>query len=362
MSRTRILRDYEDTFVPPVTGRFNNGVICYYNALDAALKSLPLFNKIMCNILDEEKPLAFCKIYAKEILDTLDAVPGTINTNTSLISVLQSTIKNFDEIEFQKKANETTIGSDPISFDLGQCDASEAFIKMIEVLGKTYPSILKLFQYRYTETIECTKCNGICKKEIILRVSHDMQILKQPPGEHIEDDRDLFVHNLLLSFNIIEDYACPMCNGWRKTYDDENNLEPSRDVLERMKKLNQVVKPPSIITQTLNLVPEILVINLLSPHAGSNSNKYSGNTIKYPNKFRLPKKIGDEFVYYKLVSQIQKTGGSTVNGHYTARCLRKGMVYLINDARLSESKFKANSSTTMVFYHSYIPTASDPYE
>lgn len=358
MSKIKILRDYDSRYVLPPTGRQNNGVICYFNALDAILKSIPIFNKAMMNIQEHEtNPLAFCTIYAKEIIKYLEATPGTIITNTSLVSILKTTIKNHEENQHENPSNISNTLTRPFHLDLGQCDASEAFIKTIEVLGETYPSIQKIFQYRYTEEIRCDKCKKTTKKKILKRTVHDMHKFKKAPHE-INSNHDLFVYNLMCSLNIIEDYSCPICNGWKKSHDDPNDLEPSNP-----QEKNNVIKTKGLISQTLNLVPEVLAINLISQYTGAVG--YSGNTILFPLNFRLNKKVSDpsqkeEYIYYKLVGQIHKSG-NTKGGHYWARCLRKGMVYEINDSSLSESEFKPISNTTMIFYHHFIPTESDPF-
>lgn len=356
MSKIKVLRDYDTRYVPPPTGRQNNGVICYFNALDAVLKSIPIFNKAMMDIQEhEESPLTFCTIYAKEVIKCLDAQPGTIITNTSLSSVLKTMVKIHEENKHDSDPSPTK--TKPFHLDLGQCDPSEALIKLLDVLGETYPSIKKIFQYRHTETIRCETCKKITKKETSSEyVVHNIQSLKQPPSYKIDSNHDLFVYNLICSINELEGQWCPICNGWRKTYDDKNDLEP-KNKSEEMKA--SFIKSNAIISHTLNLIPEIMVINLVTKNIGLFNRQE--NRIKFPLNFRINKKNNDnDYIHYKLVGQIHKSGNNT-GGHYWARCLRKGMVYKIDDSRLAESEFEPTSDTTMVFYHHFIPTESDPF-
>jgi len=77
--------------------------------------------------------------------------------------------------------------------------------------------------------------------------------------------------------------------------------------------------------------------------------KYANKSnISFPMEFAIDGKSGP--MIYKIVAQIEHMGGQG-GGHYVARGLRNGQVFLFDDSMTSASKFEPTANTYMVFYH-----------
>jgi len=155
---------------------------------------------------------------------------------------------------------------------------------------------------------------------------------------------DIFISNLEEYISKYDDHCCPICNGWKKSASDD---EEEHDT-------TNAIHTSGITKETLAIIPEVLGIQI-----NHNWNKTIGKNIKknqyFPMELKFKKKGEDAYLHYKLVGQIEQSG-STTGGHYWARCLRNGEVYIINDTSVRKSRFECTPETCFIIYHHYLPT------
>lgn len=214
-----------------------------------------------------------------------------------------------------------------------------------------HDQVSRIFRFRYEQEIRCSGCKKVAVCKDLYQSVHQLFTIRKPPGqEHDEFTKyDLFIWNLQVSVEQIQDHICQICNGWKQVASDPD-YESDDDDEEAKKKY---IRTNGIKTDTLGLVPEVIILQL--------NQLYGKQNYYFPFQFRMKKKGGDGFLYYKLVAQIEHSG-TRMGGHYWVRCLRQGQVYLINDSQVSETKFQNSKETFLLFYHHYIPTPSDPYD
>ena len=72
----------------------------------------------------------------------------------------------------------------------------------------------------------------------------------------------------------------------------------------------------------------------------------------FPLEMKFPG-IGSSNISYKLVAQIEHSGGLN-GGHYWCRAVRgDGKIYNFNDTTVSSAAFSPSSGTYMLFYQQY---------
>jgi len=301
--------DLEST--APIVGRTNPNILCFFNALRAALESCSSFNETL-ETHYENLPL-FGKMYIKCIKNN--------HQNTSGIENGAILARRFVQILREKN----------VKFGDQQEDASEGIDWFFHCL-EDYKEAIKLFEFRYTREFHCKSC-----KQLSLTMDHretqhkifNMQnpISSQDDGTHYAK----FMYNLRGGVNNYDkDYECSKCHEKKGGY----------------------------TCDMLKLLPEIVIVQL-----GQFNVK---RRLYFPLNFRLQKKGVNEYLYYKLVAQIEHFGSGS-GGHYVARVLRKNpendkpQIYLVNDDRVVKSRFERTENSYLLFYHLYEPTAADPY-
>jgi len=359
-SVVRVLKQYDSTYVPPPNGRIAGENLCFFNSMMAALHSIPTLNQEMIEISEtEEKPMSLCQYYVKELKDLLKSTRSRTIDNRALVSVFESSIKAYDK-KHDKLDEDNFDSSDrpPNQFandihNRRQSDAAEGLSLFIQILSAQHKSIGRMFRFRYKTEHRCKRCKKVCILREFYENVHKVFDLKKPRGQEKDtfSKYQLFVYNLQVSISDYDDHICPICNGWKEKAEDDSIDEEDRPQQKQ-------IRSSGTKTDLVNLVPEVMIIQV-------NHIWNSISSVKkcpyFPTRFRFVGKGKKNHVYYKLVAQIEHSG-NTMGGHYKARCLRNGQVYMINDSSVTESKFQNTRDTCLLIYHHYIPTPEDPYD
>ena len=331
--KIRVLSDYNKDLIPPPVGRNNPGVYCFFNALMTVLHSCPIFIDRMIKASKRPDSHGFCRSFTQEYDAVKEFQPREIIKSSNLITHLMNGLKNNDatkDTNYYKHIQQ----SDPV----------EGLELMLTMLEKTNPEIMDIFQYRYARSIKCLKCRQIC-----LNIRYKERIHRMFKIHPIENknatDEEIFTSNLELYVDQINDISCPICNGWKKTAEDEDNED--RDT-------KNAIKTSGITKDRLSVIPEIIGIQINHRFDMTTKRDFKKNQY-FPMKLKFKKAGEDSYLYYKLVGQIEQSGSAT-GGHYWARCLRNDEVYMINDQIVKKSKFEHTPQTCFVIYHHYIPT------
>lgn len=91
------------------------------------------------------------------------------------------------------------------------------------------------------------------------------------------------------------------------------------------------------MVKQLYSISDVIIVTFKQYHQKTN--------IEFPTEITLAPSLR-----YKLVAQIEHFGGPH-GGHYVARALRQGTVYLFNDSSVTISKFEPTPQTYMIWYH-----------
>jgi hypothetical protein len=364
IKKNRQLLDYDDEYVAPPMGRINPDVKCYFNSLLAVLHSIPLFNRILVQLYDEtvEGLSPFIKFYVQEFRECQESDPGSVIRNQSLFSIFMKCLEQYDKTHDQHDPNHTVVKNMKYYQEkTKQADMEEGLNLLLYMIdqqqddsdGTIKGPIKSLFRYRHEIEYTCFKCNQICFRKKAHDVIHTISTLKKPNNK--STIYAAFVYTLQTSIDTYDkDYACSICNGWKTNVDDEDMPDSKKGNSKSW------IRSDGIKSEILGLVSEIVAIRFV-PVYDPIRQAYVKRTRYFPPAFRLKKSKANDYLYYKLVAQVEKTGNQH-SGHYTTRCLRQDKVYEINDERINRSKFEPTPHTTMVVYHHYIPTKEDPYD
>lgn len=197
----------------------------------------------------------------------------------------------------QKQKNKNTL------HEHWQEDAHEGLMLMLEDIGD---NIEKLFSIRHTTTLSCTNCES---KRVV-----DDEHYEEPEifSDFYQTDDCEFLEYLRCHKSTPADYKCDKCGKMGTT----------------------------VQKKTLCRLSDIVCVTF---------KKYANKSqIKFPTEFTIKGKKGD--LHYKLVAQIEHMGGQN-GGHYVARGLRNGNVFLFNDSACSPSTFEPTANTYIIFYH-----------
>lgn len=330
--KVRILSDYNRDVIPPAIGRNNPGVYCFFNALMSVLYSCPIFIERMISASAESESHSFCKSFVREYDIVKQFKTREVIKASNLVTHFMNSLKN----------NDTTKHTDYYK-RVQQSDPIEGLELMLAMLESTNPEIMNIFQYRYTRTFKCLKCKQICHS-----IRHKERIHRMFKLHPIDDPNatndEIFISNLERYVDRIEDLSCPICNGWKKTADDVDDV---------VRDTKNAIKTNGVTKDTLSIIPEIMGIQINHRWDIKTGKDYKKNQY-FPLELKFKKPGEDAYLHYKLVGQIEQSG-STTGGHYWARCLRNDGVYLINDSSVQKSKFEHTSQTIFVIYHHYIP-------
>lgn len=330
--KIRILSDYNKDVIPPPIGRNNPGVYCFFNALMTVLYSCPIFIERMIEASEKPESHSFCKSFAQEYDAVKKFKAREVIKSSNLVVHFMNSLKN----------NEATKHTDYYK-RIQQSDPIEGLELMLLMLESTNPEIMNIFQYRYTRTLTCEKCRQVCVSNRHKERIHRMFKIRPINKPNATND-EIFISNLEQYRNYIEDLSCPICNGWKKTADDIDDVD--RDT-------KNAIKTIGVTKDTLSIIPEIMGIQINHRWNTVTKKDYKKNEY-FPFELKFKKPNEDSYLHYKLVGQIEQSG-STTGGHYWARCLRNDGVYLINDSNVQKSKFEHTPNTCFVMYHHYIP-------
>jgi len=330
--KPRILSDYNNSVVPPPIGRNNPGVYCFFNAMISVLYSCPIFIERMIEASENPESHSFCRSFIQEYDIVKKYEPKEVIKTSNLVDRLMVGLKNSKntkDIDFYKRVQ--------------QSDVIECLEHMIEMLKPSNPEIGNIFRYRYKKIYKCAKCRQIWKYEKKEELIHRLFKI-HPTNNPADSNDDIFISNLEEYISKYDDHCCPICNGWKKSASDD---EEEHDT-------TNAIHTSGITKETLAIIPEVLGIQI-----NHNWNKTIGKNIKknqyFPMELKFKKKGEDAYLHYKLVGQIEQSG-STTGGHYWARCLRNGEVYIINDTSVRKSRFECTPETCFIIYHHYLPT------
>ncbi len=330
--KIRILSDYNKDVIPPAIGRNNPGVYCFFNSLMSILYSCPIFIERMIEATKKPNCHSFCKSFVQEYNVVNTFKTRDVIKSSNLVVHFMNSLKNNDatkHTDYHKRIQQ----SDPI----------EGLELMLAMLENTNPEIMNIFQYRYTRTFVCRKCKQVCHIRRFKERIHRMFKIHPISSPNATND-EIFISNLELYVDRIEDLSCPICNGWKETAVDEDDED--RDT-------KNAIKTIGITKDKLSIIPEIMGIQINHRWDVVTKKDYKKNQY-FPFELKFKKPNEDAYLHYRLVGQIEQSG-STTGGHYWARCLRNDGVYLINDSSVQKSKFEHTPNTCFVIYHHYIP-------
>lgn len=328
--KIRVLADYNVSVIPPPIGRANPGVYCFFNSLMSILYSCPIFIEKMLEAVKNEKSHGFCKSFVQEYNIVKEFKPYEVITKSNLINHLMNGLKNSEETkdaDYHKSIQE----SDPI----------EGLDLMLNMLKKTNPEIYNIFNYRYRRIFTCDKCEQICHTKPIRELTHRMFKIHPVDGGTNEE---IFTYNLECYKSTFDDYACPICNGWKTSASDSDDTEHDT---------KNAIRTSGLTEDQLSIIPEVIGIQI-NHTWNSQANTNVQKNQYFPMKLKFKKAKSSSYLHYKLIGQIEQSGTSR-GGHYWARCLRNDGVYMINDSSVKKSKFECTPKTCYVMYHHYIP-------
>jgi ubiquitin C-terminal hydrolase len=217
--------------------------------------------------------------------------------------------------------------SDNVKIDLGQQDAHEGMMMLLDVLD-TLPEIKHLFEHRHRTRILC----DACKKWVVDKSETNLTFEVQPDlktEQHIKFHAVDEHYNKSMSLNeflrkqngfVDKDYICPN---------------------EYCKQRGQKFK-----TTTLTMVPEILPVLI---------KKYACKSMTpFPGKLQFLSEQGTKEIIYHLVAQSEHSGGMG-GGHYWTVGLRSDGWKMLNDNSVSPGQPGPTLNSYVLFYH-YIKT------
>jgi ubiquitin C-terminal hydrolase len=279
---------YNEEYLPPPLGSMNTGAICWLNSLMQSLLSCPVFVR---RVLGSKR-----KLGRTEIGEALYTVVWTAMYDHDRFPYTVGLLKK--QITIQKK-----------SFGNGQECASEGLLYLLELVqGSKDYFLSNLFMHRIRCDFLCEQCRVCRSSGVDYGISLQLFQLTTPITTAEE-----FVANLKVHLSP-SDKPCDDCGA---------------TLVRRYR---------------LTMVPEIVIVMF---------NKYGVQVPRLahyvPRQFTLPGTDGSEMIYMQ-VAQIEHHG-SLHGGHYFAKCLRQGGVFLLNDASCSKSEFSPTSNTYIVIYN-----------
>lgn len=325
MSR-KTLELLNSNFMVNAKGAINRGVVCHFNSLIQSLLSCTSITNYLLSYENkyinsggkcEEKKEAFMKF--------IEVLKMQIDTDTKFLDTrsLLSTLTKCSQ-----------------SFGSGQEDINEGFLLLLDAMDD---ELSGYFRHVYKVSTYCSTCeNIVCAK------NHKHQLcISIPPLQMIEK---ALPNGRTVKY---------LSNGHTsEMIGNVNNIE-GKDPLNRYIKQTKVStdrKCPKCSNQTcvdiyqLDQLSDILVLLF---------KKYTmKNCMNFPPimTFKARKNGRDEIRYYKMVAQMEHTGGR-MGGHYYATCLRKEGYVTINDTHISPNPDpEPTPYTYMVFYHIFDPS------
>jgi ubiquitin C-terminal hydrolase len=285
--------EYNSELVPRNQNGLNNsGATCYLNSLIQALLSCSQFNKI--------------------ILDSKDTLEKT-DIGRHLYNVVYSSINNLNNFGMSSiNLQRQLVMSRKIN--PGQQCSIEAVNAIFDTIN--LKKIDNLFTHRYRCCVICKKCD---KDSYINKIKDNHSIVDEcmfvkisKPIDSIEQFKK-YLHSHIDQLGV----NCKECN-------------------------TELVR-----LYYLTMLPSIIIVAF---------NKYSNPKPKhiYPHEFNIKSSTPNKLMNYIQVAQIEHHGIFNANGgggHYIARALRNGKVYLFNDNSVQESQFNITENAYILIYH-----------
>jgi ubiquitin C-terminal hydrolase len=159
---------------------------------------------------------------------------------------------------------------------------------------------------------------------------------RSPPKTPEEFSRAVRFHS-----SITEDYTCEKCPCWNCGGKVAEKRDKGAATWQCVSCEAVQKKCTAVRLYKLALIPEIVFCMF---------NAYRNKVARYfPEEFRISSADGG-FMIYKLVGQIEHAG-SLGGGHYWARGLRSGGVFMLNDTGVSSCRFENTANTYIVAYN-----------
>lgn len=299
-------KEPEKSVLPLSFGLNNTGSICYFNALTQSLlscssiiKNVPLDGK------DESSDLN--KTITGKMF--LNAVRTALSSNQTDMGNISSKLLQGLMVDLEIKLGKNNFGK-------MQESASEGLILLLDAMENPDSKehlITKLFRHQYNVKLFCNKCQDIVSERedtgIDINLFFQDRIDKMTKPEEFAEA--IYQHVSPIDHN----YICPKC----KSRVDGTRLH------------------------TLKYAPQIMVCKFMIYNDLGRKMNYFPLEMKFPG-------TKDLALSYKLVAQIEHSGGLN-GGHYWCRALRgDGKIYNLNDTGVSPVAFSSSSGTYMLFY------------
>jgi ubiquitin C-terminal hydrolase len=317
---------FDPAFAPAGFGLNNTGAICYLNSFLQILAGCTAFTKA---VLENEEYLSatatgravadFVRGYATGAGRKSAPDPDLAYQSARVLAALTADLR-------ARKPN--------VHFGGGQESASEAFMHLLDMMeppaGRGRPPaaaspVTRLFLHRMRCDVYCQTCQGVVSKMTDNSVSFNMfhvDALKNPPSTP-----EAFSKAIRLQVSKTEDYKCEECL--------RRGAAPADAA-------------PSYRLYQLTMTPEIVicVFNLYVGYGGVRQTRY------VPDRLEFPAVGGGAPIRYRMVGQVEHSGGLS-GGHYWCRALRAGgRVCLLNDTSVVPVEgFAATPNTYMAVYH-----------
>lgn len=293
---------YDNKFIAEPFGLTNMGSSCWYNSIIQTLLSLPAFNRTLLENENDFTDNILAYKYIQFIKQLMCETKKKIDLNGLAIASVHVWNGMLHEVNKNKKTISTHT----------QEGAANGLCVFIELLNAEI--INCLFNNRYRYTIECPGC-----KEIVSATADVSPIINIYSAINFETQED-FQNYIKSHYVPVDTYECEKCKNKYKN-------------LRRLERLT--------------MLREIIVI------------VFQKNTMNkwYPEFLEFTAK-NNKKLKYKLVSQIEHSGGYNIishmsGGHYWAQSLRNNKWYTLNDTNVSAGKYNPNNNSHIAVYHMY---------
>ncbi len=334
---------YDRTLVPAPFGLNNTGAICYLNSFLQVLAGCSSFTRAVLQNKEYLRQtrtgtavLNFVESYASQ-----GPVPGIEYESAHVLGALQTDLR-------ARRPN--------VRFGAGQESASEALVHLLDMMeppktlgghgasGKPPASpdglpvessespITRLFLHRFRCDTHCRQCRGVVSRVTDYAVNFNLfhiDGLREPPVTVAK-----FSDAIRLQISTVEGYSCESCAAGQ----------------------GNAVRSTGYRVYNLTMIPEIVfcMFNIYAGYGPVRRLRY------FPDRLEIPASQKGMKHVFRLVGQIEHSSGSLEGGHYWARALRAGGVYLFNDASVSPASFVASPTTYIIAYHYDRTTAAEP--
>ena len=328
---------YDPKFVPPPFRLQNSGSqICHLNSLLQVLVGCSSFVKA---VLANEKLLSRTRT-GKEIY----AFITTFVNEKGMKNNFQDTIGGFSQRVIQALVSDLKEKREWINFGNAQESASEGLILLLDMMdadnGEVESPITRLFTHRFSCEMYCKTCK--IPVSTTIDTSCQFNLFYYDRLKVFPSNPKTFSDEMRRYVDLTEDYRCEKCEEVRIDQYMREGMPPQEAV---QKVAKNPIRKTGYRLYKLVMTPEIIICLF---------NAYGVNVQRraryFPNYLEYPAKNGGILIY-RLVGQIEHSG-NLHGGHYVARSLRQGTVWLFNDSSTPiKTTFSSIPGTYILAYH-----------